>query len=121
MAGKIISKDEANKQFGEVLHSISISAKDLLGHANLAEKSVMFSFIEGELVILAEGRKVIHPKGKSVDEKEVFRTYDKQVVLELINSSADGVVSIEQRNDTITLTNGDSTLEFSSLCPPWCF
>ena len=121
MAGKIINKEEADKQFGAVLHSESMDAKDLLTHVNKAQKSVLFAFIEQELFILAEGRKVIHPHGGSVHEKEVFKHYSKEIVLELINSNPNGVVTIEQRSDTVTLTNGLSTLEFSMDCPPFCF
>ncbi len=122
MYGKIVSKEEADKLFGQVIESKEISVKDLLAFVNQNEKSVMFNIIEGELHILGDGRKVLHPKGSVVKPDVVFHHYGKEVVLELLNSvdNAEGSVSVERRNDKLTVTCGASTLEWGVDCPPYC-
>jgi hypothetical protein len=121
MYGKIISAEEANKLFGDVIESIKINAKELLSLIGSTDKSVMLNIINGELYILGDARKVLRPATKEVKPEIVFHHYSKEIVLELINSNTDGILSVEKRKETLTITNGANTLEFCVYCPPICF
>ena len=120
MYGKIVSKEEADKLFGPVLESKEISVSDLLALVQQTKNSVMFGIINSELHILGDGRKVLHPAGKPVKPEVVFYHYSKEVVLELLNASSNGIAAVEARQDKLTVTCGASTLEWSTFCPPYC-
>ena len=127
MYGKIISKEEADKQFGPVIESVAISVGDLTALIKQTDKSVMFKIINGELHILGDGRKVLRPAGRSVKSDVEFHHYSKEIVLEIINGpansalgAAETTLTVERRAETLTVTNGANTLEFAAMCPPFC-
>jgi hypothetical protein len=120
MYGKIISAEEANKLFGPVENSISIKASELFELIGNTTKSVMFNIIDNKIYILGDGRKVLYPAEAVVNPKVVFHHYSKEMVLEIINCNAEGELAVEQRKEVFTITNGASTLEWSTDCPPNC-
>jgi hypothetical protein len=120
MVGKIISKIEADEQFGPVIESVEMNAKDLLAIVEKAQKFVMFRVVDGKVTILDEARKVISPLSAVVSAQDVFKYYSKEIVLEIINTAADSVLTIENRKDKLTITNGANTLEWAQDCPPFC-
>jgi len=119
--GKIFSKAEADSLFGKVIESVSISYCDLSSLLSKTEKCVMFQINSGELTILGDGRNVLYPTGKSVNADEVFALFSKSIAVELISSDCGNTVTVERRQDHITVTFGFNTLEESSLCPPICW
>jgi hypothetical protein len=119
--GKIISKEEANKLFGEVLVSKEIPTSALKALVNQSTKVVMFNFIKNDVYILGDNRKVLLPAGLSVSSSEVFHVYSTSIIQELLNNGNTPVTYIEQRKEVLTITNGDLTLEYSIICPPVCF
>ena len=118
--GKIFSQEEANNLFGNVIESAPISLCDLISTINQTQNYVMFQIINGELIILGEGRKVLYPAGKTVDPKEVFALYSKSKVVELLCSSSGNMVAVEKRESHLTVTFGLNTLEESWPCPTNC-
>ncbi len=119
--GKIYSREEANNLFGNVIDSTSISLCDLISAINQTQNYVMFQIINGELIILGDGRKVLYPVGKIVDPKEVFALFSKSKVIELLCLSSGNTVAVEKRQNHLTVTFGLNTLEFGEPCPPICY
>lgn len=119
--GKIISKEEANKLFGAVLVSKEIPTSTLKSLVSQSIKVIMFNIINNDIYISNNNRKVLLPSGFSVNSSEVFHVYSTSIVQELLNSGNSKVAYIEQRKEVLTITNGNYTLEYSIICPPYCF
>lgn len=119
-AGKVITKETADKDFGEASYSQMISSDQLKELAAKTTKLLMFSFISQKLYILGDERKPLFPEGAAVPKDIVFRVYLKDKVLELIKSGGSNDNFVELRGELLTVTNGNYTLEFGSFCPPWC-
>ena len=118
--GKIYGKEEANALFGNVIDSTSISLCDLISAINQTQNYVMFQIINGELIILGDGREVLYPVDKIVDPKEVFALFSKSKVVELLSLSSGNLVTVEKRQSHLTVTFGLNTLEEGWPCPPMC-
>ena len=118
--GKIFSKDEADKNFGPVLSSVSISSSELKALVSQSNKLVMFNVAGRKLSILKEGRAVLYPGGFSPKSDEKYASYSKSKVEELLNLGMSDTIIVEQRKDVISVTNGLHTLETSDWCPPFC-
>jgi hypothetical protein len=119
--GKIFTKEEADNQFGKVLKSNEIGTTAL---ADLCKKSadvLMFSLREDGIVILGNGRVPLYPDEKLViPAEEIFHVFSISVIKELIAAGGNGKTFIEKRQRHLTITNGNTTLEESSDCPPYC-
>jgi hypothetical protein len=118
--GSFFTKDEADRNFGAVLYSTEISTSELLNLCSNAEKYLMFNLEDEKLSILKEGRELLYPAGFNVELGVKYVVYSKSVVEELLNSGTADVTFIEQRDNVITVTNGQQTLETGSWCPPFC-
>lgn len=119
--GKIYSKEKANTLYGNVIDSTSVSLCNLISAINQTKNYVMFQIINGELIILGDGRKVLYPVGKNVSPKEVFALYSKSKMIELLCLGNGNTVTVEKRKDHLTVTFGLNTLEFGEPCPPFCY
>ena len=119
--GKILNKEEANKLFGAVLVSKEISTSTLKLLVNQSSKVIMFNIINNDSYILGDNRKVLLPAGISVSSSEVFHVYSTSIIQELLNNGNTPVTYIEQRKEVLTITNGDLTLEYALICPPFCY
>ncbi len=118
--GEIIPRNSADNEFGGAGISVLISSSQLRWMAEITSNLLMFNIIGGKLVILGDGRKILYPEGFQVPADTTFKVYSKIKVLELIESGGTDNNFVEFRGDTLTITNGSSTLEFGSLCPPLC-
>jgi hypothetical protein len=118
--GKIFSKEEADKNFGPVLSSVSIASSELKTLISQSDKYIMFSVKDGKLSILRDDRILLYPEGFKVNADEKYAVYSKSKVEELLNSGKADTTIIEQRKDVISITNGQHTLEMASWCPPFC-
>ena len=119
--GKILNKEEANKLFGAVLVSKEIPTSTLKALVNQSSKVIMFNIINNDSYILGDNRKVLLPAGFSVSNSEVFHVYSTSIIQELLNNGNTPVTYIEQRKEVLTITNGDLTLEYALICPPFCY
>ena len=118
--GKIYSKDEANQLYGVVMQSKEISSSELTSLFSGSKNYLMFKIINNNLVILGDYRAVLYPEGYKVDDKEVFAVYSIDKVKELLDSGKAATTTIEQRKNVISINNGQSTMEVSNWCPPFC-
>ena len=118
--GKIFSKEEADKNYGPVLSSVSITSSELKTLISQSDKYIMFNIKDGKLSILGEGKTLLYPEGFKVNADERYAVYSKSKVEELLKSGKADVTIIEQRKGVISVTNGLQTLEAASWCPPFC-
>ena len=118
--GEIIPRETADREFGQVSVSKVISSDQLQSLAQQTGNLLMFNIIDDRLIILGDNRKPLYPQGVQISDDIVFSVYTKTKVLELIESGLQSDNFVEVRGEKITITNGDHTLEFGSLCPPWC-
>ncbi|MCX6168678.1 MAG: hypothetical protein NTX65_05040 [Ignavibacteriales bacterium] len=118
--GKIFTKEEANNLFGNVIDSVSIKQGEITSVLNQIQSYIMFQVSNGELVILGEGRKLLYPIVKNVGPDEVFALFSKSKVVELLSSGTGETISIEKRQNHLTVTFGLLTLEEAVWCPPFC-
>lgn len=119
--GKIISKETAADIFGQVLVSKEMPSADLMSLTKQSTKLIMFKFLGNDVYILGDNRKVLLPAGKTVNESDEFFIYSTEIVQELLTKGNEKRTFIEQRKDVLTITNGNFTLEYSLICPPFCF
>ena len=118
--GKILSKEEANKLFGTVLVSKEMPSSTLMSLANKSTKVIMFNVIDNNIYIMDKNRKVLLPEGFAVSSSQEFHVFSTSIVHELLSNGNNPVTYIEKRKDVLTITNGNYTLEFAILCPPFC-
>jgi len=118
--GKIYSKADAKAAFGVVKDSVSFSADDLRKILTGTDNFVMMKVVNGTVIILGDGRKVLYPQDAKVDAADPFSFFSKSKVLELLKLSDSSTLSFELRKYWITISYGMSTLEDSLICPPWC-
>jgi hypothetical protein len=118
--GVIYTVAEADQQFGDVVSSVQISSSQLKDFIGQTDKYLMFKIINGVLYILGDGRSVLVPSEGYVDPDEIFTVYSKSKVDELIDTGGEETNLVEIRNNVLTVTNGQYTLESGSWCPPLC-
>lgn len=118
--GEIIPRETANENFGLASLSVLIPSEQMQEIASKTENLLMFIFMENKLIILGDNRNPLYPEGVSISSDDIFKVYSKAKVLELIQFGGNVNNYIELRMDKITITNGEYTLEFGSMCPPWC-
>lgn len=118
--GEIISKTTADQNFGEATTSQTMSTDLLQSLADQTVNLLMFNIIDDRIIVLGDNRKPLYPDGYTPPPDRIFRVYSKAKVLELIESGGDNNSFVEIRGNIITVTNGDYTLEYGALCPPWC-
>ncbi len=80
----------------------------------------MFRFEGDNLIILGDNRTFIYSKSSYTENKEVFRVFSKSKVIELLNLSKVNNCFMEQREEVLTITSGNLTLELGDCCPPFC-
>jgi signal recognition particle receptor subunit beta len=123
-AGKIISSEEANNNFGAVGQVTLLSKSFLETMLKQAGQSIMFRVTDSGLIILDANRNVLFPESKEtkikVNKEDVFTVYSSSVVYDLLNRGEGTSVNIEQRAEVLSITFGLSTLEFGNYCPPFC-
>lgn len=118
--GKIIGKTEADSLFGKVLESRVLP--DSLVAVVVADTSshVMFHLKDSKLIIKGGGGHIIYPAGVELNGEESFTVYSKSVFDELVIRGADSAVIIQRRDEVLTISTDDITLEFGVGCPPYC-
>ncbi len=118
--GMIISKENADELFGQVIVSIQIPSTELNTFATQSSDVLMFNILNNELYILDNKRNTLKPLGVTVNSTETFSVYSVEIVKKLLTDGNSTITYIEKRNEVLTMTNGIFTLEYSSFCPPYC-
>lgn len=119
--GKIISQSEADKLFGPVIFSAEINSSALMSLTETGSSVLMFKIIEEQLIILDKNRNVLY-SGKEINltDQVEFHVFNNSLVKELLTEGGSLITSVEQREKVLSITNGEITLEFSIICPPFC-
>ncbi|MBI5728003.1 MAG: hypothetical protein HY965_09135 [Ignavibacteriales bacterium] len=118
--GKIIPKPEADILFGPVITSLEFPANQVREWLNNSNDYILFSIKDNRLYVLTNTRVVIYPSTESVQASDVFHVYSISKVVELLSTAGKGSVAFEIRKSVFSITLGNETLEFGSLCPPFC-
>lgn len=58
--------------------------------------------------------------GSTINSTEVFSMYSIAIVKQLFSDGNNPFNYVEKSHEVLTLTNGEYTLEFAGLCPPYC-
>lgn len=123
-AGKIISSEEANNNFGAVGQVTLVSKSFLETMLEKAGESIMLKMTDSGLIILDAKRNVLFPKLEEtklkVNKEDVFTVYNSSIVYDLLNRGEGTALEIEQRAKVLSITFGLSTLEYGIPCPPYC-
>jgi len=121
-SGKIISSEEANNNFGAVGQVTVVSKSFIETMLKRAGRSIMFKVAESGLMILDEKRNLLFPQSAEIKLKkeDVFTVYSSSIVYDLLTREKGTSLNIEKRAEVLSITFGLYTLEFGSLCPPFC-
>lgn len=117
--GKIISAETAMEEFGPVLNKVEINSDELLNLVAESEKTIMFQ-LKDSLLIADQERKAIFPVNGKVTQNDTFVVYYTLKVEELLKSGGEPITYIERRKEKVTVSNGNSVLEYGTWCPPIC-
>lgn len=118
--GKLFTKHEANTLFGPVLHSVRMPTETLKKYTQLTKGYLMYNIKGDEVYLLTNKRVPITPEGISVPRSEVFKVCAMSVLTNLLTFGKEDTTLFEKRENTLTITNGDFTLEMAANCPPFC-
>ncbi len=124
--GKKFSPREAKAFFGKVINTVTISKAELKEALSNAKNYIYFSVKDNKLTIMNGNRKSLLPNSEmslaktTSDESETVYGFSTSVVEELVSSSTEDTLTVEQRASTLTLSSSLTTLEMSMICPPIC-
>ncbi len=116
--GKIFDADYANKEFGKVNSHVEIINSQLKNLLEEAGEYIMLNIDNGKLRVLNGNREGIIGHAKS--DEEVFYKMSTSQVLKLLEKGGKSSTLIEMRPKTLTLTNGNYTMDLVMPCPPVC-
>ncbi|MCX6149226.1 MAG: hypothetical protein NTX22_01735 [Ignavibacteriales bacterium] len=119
--GKIYSGNEADKIYGPVLNSVAINTIELQSYMSRTNKYLLFNIIDNKLILLDNKRISIYPENKTISNDVIFKVVSLSVLEELLNKGNSTTTYIEKRQDVLSITNGNYTLEYVGNCPPICF
>lgn len=116
--GEIFDKEIADQKFGNVISYLEIKSTDMDSMLQISGEYIMFNADSGKIRVIDSERNSI--MGYAISEEEVFYNFSSSKVDELLVKGQKKMTSFEMRTKTLTLTNGDFTLEMSLPCPPFC-
>jgi len=122
VAGKIYGKEEANKLYGPVLESMTIPVEKFKTMVEKAGASMLFNFEKGSLYIFNEKRASVFSNGgvRAFTSNAVMKRYSVSVINQLLTKGNNSSVVIEKRQNVLSVTVGEYTMESSVDCPPYC-
>lgn len=116
--GKIFTKAEADELFGPVKNKIRFSSKVLESYVQKNDY-VMFRYVKNKVNILGNNRSPLF-KQFDVKDNDVYFVFGSDVVKELLSLGREDDTYIEERDSTISFSNGTYVGEVGSYCPPCC-
>lgn len=118
--GIIYTSEEADSLYGNVLESIDFDSDVIENLLLETDDYIMFMFKNREVIIADYTRKCIYNCDYKIEENDTMNVYSNSKIVELISLGGEIITKIEKRAEVITVTNGNSTLEYSVFCPPIC-
>ncbi len=126
--GKLYTTENANQLFGDVKYSVEMNVNQFTNLLNRTHKTIMFGIINRQLIILDNNRKLIYPEKADYKDSDVFIVYSVNMLRELLSDNKtekqgdekDENVSIEQRQEVLSISINEKTLETGMKCPPMC-
>lgn len=118
--GELFTREDANQRFGPVLKSIDLPLSTFSNLAGQTSAHLMFRIQDNNVIVLDGQRNVIYPVGTQINSQDVFSVYSVSVINELITNGNETSVSIEQRQNVLSISYGQMTMEVGGLCPPIC-
>lgn len=118
--GKLFTQTEADRLFGQVLHSVAMSTNSLKKHSELTKDYLLYNIKGDEVYLLTNKRVPITPEGIIVPRNEVYRVVSMSVINDLLSFGNKEITYFQKREMTLTITNGKYTAELSGFCPPVC-
>ena len=119
--GRLYPKSAADSIYGPVINSAAVNTSDLQMMTLKTQTYIMFSLVNGSLIISDNKRNSLFPSSFAIPGNQVFSVFSVSIVQELMTKGGSSATMIEHRQNVLTLTNGDFTLEMGQLCPPFCF
>jgi hypothetical protein len=120
VVGIIYAAGDANNMFGNVTKSVGIRTSELSSLAEESGSYIMFLIKDDKILILDEHRNLLYPQGEEFSSDTVFNYFSKAKLLELLNIGDSSETFVENRQEVLSITNGNFTLENSRPCPPYC-
>jgi hypothetical protein len=121
VVGKIFPHEQADALFGKVTQSVQISTDELKGIIAKANDYVFFTIKNNSAVVTNEKRMSLIANGVIPTQVEVMHFFSKSKINELLQGTSSTSVSLEYRGTTLTVSTMESTMEYSSCCPPICY
>ena len=118
--GKIISKEEADSLFGEILESKPVTVSDFMLILEKSNSYLMFLLEDGELVIKKEGQEIVYKSGTNELIGGIFHVFSKSIIMELLSRGQSEFVLIDRREKELCISYENYILEFGMECPPFC-
>jgi hypothetical protein len=119
IVGKLFDKAEADSLYGEVLRTDTLQTEVLEGLLKHTTNYMMFKMVDGRLIVRNDNQATIYGNNASNDA-EPFNVYSKSKIEELIEKGGKENTIFEMRKKVLTITNGNTTLELTQPCPPFC-
>jgi len=120
VVGKLFTKSVADQKYGPVVTSVEFPTKNLTELLNESDNYIMFKIVDNSVIIINQDRNVLYPEGAKIEPDAVFTMYSKSVVEDLISVGDNETVNFQQRDEVLTVTVGNVTMEVGAWCPPWC-
>jgi hypothetical protein len=128
--GEIFSKADAEAKFGPALESVKFTVSELKAIMAKTKGYIMFKFEPGKLYIFDNKRNLIYTNTEPVHfgAEVVLKIYSISVLEKLIanatnNQEKDGDdpdIEVERREEVITTSTEQQTMEVGGNCPPDC-
>lgn len=122
VVGKKFNKQEANILFGKVIGTVKLTKAEMKEAIANAKEYVLFAVKNSRAHLLDEKKISLNAKNKiSLRQDEKAYAFSKNVVEDFVNTSTADVFTVEVRASVLTVSDGFSTLEMATVCPPICF
>ncbi len=119
--GKLYSKAEANNLYGNVVSKFEMKTEQLKQFVNKSGDIIMFKIKNGKVKILGKNKQLLYTSdGSQVTNDEIYAVYSTSVVNDLIQQGQSDITTIEERETVTSVTSGETTMEMSTFCPPFC-
>lgn len=128
IVGKLFSEEEAERIYGPVLESETITMSDIEGMMKKAGSYMLFKVRGNRALVANAQRQSLTGEKFNISDNDVFNVYSKRMVAHLLAASrrdnagnkASESVEVQQRAEVVTLQSGAYVLELALVCPPIC-